>query len=138
VKFKTSPGTIFYQFSIVPDTASTNNFIYNNVLRSSLDSSKVIDNFNNYKFREGTLDNLNSYLDIVYSFLIDVRDTWFYSSYTIIAYAGDKNFKDYFSTAPSVQESDGNFHEPILIFTGDGIGVFASAIRDSIKFSIVK
>jgi hypothetical protein len=136
VNFKASPGTDFYVFSIVPDTASTSNFIYNNVLRSNIDSSDVVNNFNEYKFRDGILDNINSYAGIDFSFTLQAQDIWFYSSYTIIAYAGDTNFKDYFMTAPSVEEFDGNFHEPIQIFNGDGIGVFASAIRYTVKFSI--
>ena len=98
----------------------------------------MIDHFNQYKFRDGEISNLNSYLNISYPFVLNLRDTWFYSSYTIIAYAGDSNFKNYFMTAPAVQEFDGNFHEPIQIFQGDGIGVFASAIRDTIKFTLVK
>ena len=138
VNFKASPGTGFYVFSIVPDSASTSNFIYNNVLRNSIDSSDVVNNFNEYKFRDGILENINSNAGIVFSFTLQLQDTWFYSPYTIIAYAGDVNFKDYFLTAPNVEEFDGNFHEPIPIFTGDGIGVFASAIRDTVKFSIVR
>jgi len=138
VNFITSPGTDFYVFSIVPDTASTSNFIYNNVLRKNIDSSDVVKNFNDFKFRDGILDNINSNAGIDYSFTLQLQDTWFYSTYTIIAYAGDVNFKAYFLTAPNVEEFDGNFHEPIQIFTGAGIGVFASAIRTTVKFSIVR
>jgi hypothetical protein len=138
VNFKTSLGTDFYVFSIVPDTASTSNFIYNNVLRKNIDSSEVADNFNDYKFRHEFLDNINSGAGLDFSLTLQLQDTWFYSTYTIIAYAGDTNFKDYFLTAPNVEEFDGNFHEPIQIFNGSGIGVFASAIRDTVKFSIVR
>jgi hypothetical protein len=137
VSIKASPGTNFYAFSIVPDTASTSNFIYKNVLRSDIDSSDVVNNFNDYKFRDGILDNINSYAETVFTFTLQLQDTWFYSPYTIIAYAGDTNFKEYFMTAPSVEEFDGNFHAPVQIFNGDGIGVFASAIRDTLKFSII-
>ncbi|MHB8578550.1 MAG: hypothetical protein ACYDA4_01665 [Ignavibacteriaceae bacterium] len=137
INFNTSPGTGFYIFSIIPDSASTNNFIYGNIFRSKLDSAKVESNFNDYKFRYETLNNLDSYAGNTYSFILNNRDTWFYSTYTVIAYAGDTNFKDYLLTAPSVQEFDGNFHEPVLIFNGDGIGVFASAIKDTVTFSII-
>jgi hypothetical protein len=136
VNFKASPGTDFYVFSILPDTANTGNFIYNNILRSGIDSSDVANNFDEYKYRSEYLDNINSNAGIDYSLTLQPQDTWFYSTYTIIAYAGDTNFKDYFLTAPSVEEFDGNFHEPIQIFNGDGIGVFASAIRYTVKFSI--
>ncbi len=138
VSFTTSPGTDYYIFSIVPDSASTDNFIYANALRSNEDSNRVADNLNDLKFRYGTLNNIDSYTGQIYSYLVQLNQTWFYSSYTLIAYAGDKNFKDYVMTAPSVQEFDGNFHEPIQIFNGDGIGVFASAIRDTVLFTITK
>jgi hypothetical protein len=138
VKFNPSPGTDFYVFSIVADTSNTSNFIYNNLFRHNIDSSEVADNIARYKYQEGIMNNLNSFSGTVYSFTLNERDTWFYGSYTLVAYAGDQNFKDYFLTAPNVQEFDGNFHEPISIFNGDGIGVFASAIRNTIKFSIVK
>ncbi|MBI2419393.1 MAG: hypothetical protein HYV28_16140, partial [Ignavibacteriales bacterium] len=52
-------------------------------------------------------------------------------------FAGDLNFKNYLLSADS-QEPDGNFHEPVQIFTGDGIGVFASAVKDTLVFSIIK
>jgi hypothetical protein len=138
VVFKVSPGTEFYALSIVSDTANPNNFIYNNVLRNNIDSTDVEKDLNDLRFRRQILDNIDSYSGNTYSLIINVRDTWFYSTYTLTAYAGDTNFKDYFITAPSVQEFDGNFHEPIQIFDGGGIGVFASAIRDTATFSIVK
>ncbi len=138
INFRTSPGTDFYVFSIVPDSAGFNNFIYNNAFRPNLDSVKIANNFNDYKFRYETLNNIDSYSNVTYPFTLNIRDIWFYSSYSVIVYAGDTNFKDYLMTAPSVQEFDGNFHEPILIFNGDGIGVFASAIKDTVTFSITK
>lgn len=138
INYFPSPGTGFYAFSIVPDTASTKNFIYNNNYRDKLDSSKVADNLNDYEFRYGTVDNINSYAGTTYSYNIGTRNTWFYSAYTVIAYACDQNFKDYILTAPTVQEVNGNFHEPIETFQGDGIGVFGSAIADTVRFEIVK
>lgn len=138
INFRTSPGTEFYVFSIVPDSASLNNFIYNNAFRSNLDTVKILNNFNDYKFRYETLNNINSYSNNTYPFTLNIRDMWFYSNYSVIVYAGDTNFKDYLMTAPSVQEFDGNFHEPVLIFNGDGIGVFASAIKDTVTFSITR
>lgn len=138
VTFKTSPGTDYYIFSIVPDSASTANFIYANALRSNEDSAKVANDLNDLKFRYGTVNNIDSYTGQTYTYSVQLNQTWFYGSYTLIAYAGDTNFKDYVMTAPSVQEFDGNFHEPIPIFNGDGIGVFASAIRDTVRFTIIK
>jgi hypothetical protein len=138
VKYVPSPGTGFYSFSIVPDTASTANFIYNNNLRRKLTPTDVANDLNQYEFRYGNVNNIDSYSNLTYSFFITSRNTWFYSSYTVVAYACDENFKDYLLTSPSVQEIDGNFHEPIETFQGDGIGVFGSAISDTVKFSIIK
>lgn len=136
--FVPSPGTSFYAFSIVPDSAGTGNFIYNNLFRQNIDSADVAKNLNNLKF-QGTLeDGLDSHYAGIFSLHIRSSQTWFYGKYTVIGYAGDSNFKDYVLTAPSVQEADGNFHEPILIFRGDGIGVFASAIADTATFTILK
>lgn len=136
--FRTSPGTDFYAFSIVPDSAGPGNFIYNNLFRKNLDSADVVKNLNDFKFQGAVEDGINSYATSPYSLPIHSSETWFYGKYTIVAYAGDSNFKDYVLTAPSVQEADGNFHEPILIFKGNGIGVFASAIADTATFTILK
>jgi hypothetical protein len=139
VNYVPSQGTGFYVFSIIPDTTNTKNFIYNNNnLRKTLDSSDVANNLNQYKFRYGVVDNIDSYLNKIYTYNISSRNTWFYSSYIVIAYACDENFKDFILTAPNVQEIDGNFHEPVEIFQGDGIGVFGSAIADTLSFTIIK
>ena len=136
--FLPSPGTGFYAFSIVPDTATTANFIYNNVFRNNLDSAKVAKNLNNFKFNGAIESGINSYSATAFALPIRSDETWFYGKYTVVGYAGDSNFKDYVLTAPSVQEPDGNFHEPVLIFKGDGIGVFASAIADTATFTITR
>jgi hypothetical protein len=52
-------------------------------------------------------------------------------------YAGDNNFKDYVLTVSNVQQPDGNFIEPRMYLTGDGIGIFGSAIRDTVTFNLV-
>ena len=138
IDYNPSPGTGFYAFSIVPDTAATTNFIYNNTLRKNIDTTDVSDRLNEYRFRYGTVDNINSNAGINFSYYITNRNTWFYSSYTVVAYACDENFKDFLLTSPNVQEVDGNFHEPIETFQGDGIGVFGSAIADTLRFTIIK
>ncbi len=138
INYVPSPGTGFYAFSIVPDTANTGNFIYNNSLRKNIDSSDVSDRLNEYRFRYGTVDNINSNASIMYAYYVTERNTWFYSSYTVVAYACDENFKDFLITSPNVQEVDGNFHEPVETFQGDGIGVFGSAISDTLRFTIVR
>ncbi len=138
VSFLTSPGTGFYAFSIVPDSAGTGNFIYDNVYRNKLDSSEVAKDLNDLKFRDEIDHNIDSYSGMQYLLPISSSNTWFYGKYTVVGYAGDTNFEDYVLTAPNVQQLDGNFHEPVLIFQGDGIGVFASAIVDTATFTIMK
>lgn len=138
IQFKTSAATDLYIFSIVPDTASIENFIYNNPYQPDIKTSDLEKNFNEFKFKYEILSDLNSYTDSTYLHSLQKYDYWFYSSYTITAYAGDRNFRYYLMTAPNVQEFDGNFHEPIEIFQGDGIGVFASAIRETIRLTIYK
>ncbi len=139
INFQTSPGTVFYSFSFVPDSASPNNFIYNNNgERKKLSASDVANNLNQYKFRYGNVNNVDSYSSAEQSYSVTSRSTWFYSSYTVVAYACDENMKDYLLTAPNVQEVNGNFHEPIETFQGDGIGVFGSSVTDTVRFAIVK
>lgn len=139
IRYLPSPGTGFYAFSIVSDTATTRNFIYNNgILGKKLDSAGVAKNLNQYRFQYGTVDNINSHSNIPYTFYVNSRRTLFYGSYTVVAYACDQNLKDFLLTAPNVQEVGGNFHEPVEIFQGDGIGVFGSAIADTVIFTISK
>jgi hypothetical protein len=138
VEFTTSPGTDLYIFSIIPDSAGVKNFIYDNPYLPELDSSDVSDDFNNYRFQANTVADINSYNDNIYCFKVKGYDTWFYSPYTMTVYAGDKNFRYYLFTAQDVKEFDGNFHEPIQIFEGDGIGVFASAIKETVHFRITR
>ena len=138
IDFKTSPGTDIYIFSIIADTANLGNFIFDNKLFPDIDTSQIVDQFNDYRYQYNMISGIDSFSGQDYSYTIQPYQLWFYSSYTVTAYAGDENFKFYLVTAPDVQEFDGNFHEPIQIFEGDGIGVFASAIKETVKFAIVK
>ena len=65
-------------------------------------------------------------------------DTWFYGRYRAIMYAGDQNFKYYFTTHEDVQDIDGNLYEPKFNIDGDGIGVFGSFIADTVYFEIIR
>lgn len=138
VNLSPSPGTSFYAFSIVADMATAENFIYDNQYTPKFDSATVAENLNGFRFQYDAMSDINSYGNNIYPFMVRGYHTWFYGSYTMIVYAGDDNFRYYLFTSTSVQEPDGNFHEPIETFEGDGIGVFASAIRDTVKFSISK
>lgn len=138
IGFLPSPGTSFYAFSIVPDSANTGNFIYDNLYRQNLDSADVAKRLNDLKFQGLVEQGIDPTYTGLLTLHIRSSETWFYGKYTVVGYAGDSNFKDYVLTAPSVQEADGNFHEPVQIFTGDGIGVFASAVADTATFTITK
>ena len=73
--------------------------------------------------------------------LSSMRVNWFglpfVGRYRAIVYAADGNFKDFFLTHATVQDIDGNFHEPILHVEGDGVGVFGSAIVDTVYFEVL-
>jgi hypothetical protein len=136
--FLPSRGCDFYVFAVIADSASTGNFIYNNTFNSNIDSIDLQKDLNNYKTQFDAVTDIDSYVNKIHSFNVPPYMTWFYSSYKTFVYAGDKNFRDYLFSVPNVKEFDGNFHEPVQIFTGDGIGAFASAIRDTVVFNIVK
>lgn len=138
VNFTTSPGVDFYALSIMADSAKVDNFIYENTFLKTQSREDVEKSFNNYKFQSKFFANLQSEVSKPYLFSIEDYDYWFYSPYTVIGYAGDVNFRSFALSAGQVQEFDGNFHEPIRIFNNDGIGVFASAIKDTLKFKVVK
>jgi hypothetical protein len=135
--FELSPGTDFYGFSIVPEVATAENYIYENPYEPNVDPEDVEDNLNAYKFQFAFLINVDSYGVDTMAYKVRPLDYWFYTNYTVIAYAGDRNFRNYVMTAKNVQEFDGNFHEPVIHFEGDGIGIFGSAVKDTLTFSII-
>jgi len=135
--FSTSPGTDFYTFSIRADNPTLDNFIYDNPYIPNLERKDVEDAFNDYRYQYNLLLNVDSYSAAPIGYEILGLDTWFYTSYTVIVYAGDRNFKDYLLTAKDVQQPDGNFVEPKFHFSGDGIGIFGSAIRDTLTFNLL-
>jgi hypothetical protein len=138
IDFKTSPGTGLYIFSIIADSANLKSFIFDNPYMPNLDSSDVKKGLNQFRFQSNMISDINSFSDNTYKYQFQGWDTWFYSPYTVTVYAGDNNFRNYFLTAQETKEFDGNFHEPIQIFEGDGIGVFASAIKETVKLTITK
>jgi hypothetical protein len=136
-RFTPSPGTDFYVFSIIPESASIENFIYDNPFLPNLEISDVEENLDDFRFQFDVVINANSAPGTIHTYEVHGLDTWFYSSYKVIVYAGDKNFKDYVLTASNVQQFDGNFIDPRMYLTGDGIGIFGSAIRDTVIFNLV-
>ncbi|MGE5681075.1 MAG: DUF4249 family protein [Bacillota bacterium] len=134
INFVPSENCDFYAVSIVPQQADLNSFIYDNAYFKP-DSSNIRDNFDNYKYQFRWIQNVNPKAPGT-DYRIEWFDLWFYGQYKVIVYAADKNFADYVVTNKSVQEMDGNFHEPKLHIDGQGIGVFGSAIADTVYLKI--
>lgn len=133
IKFKPSEGATFYMFTINSSHPSISNFIFENPY-IELDTSYVIENFNTFSPRYVWIMNMAP--DEIYSYDFNWLNFWFYDSYDIIAYAGDKNYHYFMATYGNVQEIDGNFHEPKFNITGDGIGYFGSAIMEHIFIEV--
>ena len=129
-----SPGTTFYRTSVKSSDASTETFIYDNPF-TEVDAQDVQDDINAYMYN--------------YNWIMDTPETpgtslfslywinfWFYGEYQIIVYAADKNYEYFLETYNDVMEDDGNFHEARFSFEGDGIGVFGSAIADTVYVTV--
>jgi hypothetical protein len=136
--FKPSPGTDFYAFSVVPENANLDNFIYDNVYAPDIKREELEEDFNDYYYQMEAIINVDSYSDATVTYKIPGFNTWFYTDYKVIVYAGDKNFKDFIITANDVQEADGNFIEPAFHFEGDGIGIFGSAVTGNVYFTLTR
>ncbi|MBN2572826.1 MAG: DUF4249 family protein [Ignavibacteriales bacterium] len=137
IKFNPSPSTDFYIFSIIADSASPNNFIYDNPFIPNLSKEDVEKNFNNFLYQYRYLQNILPDPNKTYELKVEVYDAWFYGPYRVIVYACDQNFKDYFLSNQFLQQFDGNFNEPRKIMQNDGIGIFGSAIVDTVRFTII-
>ena len=133
ITFERSAGTDFYALSLTALDADAAAFIYDN----PFGEEDVLDDFDDFKFTYSWIQDTpkeagESSLEIFWFF------TWFYGDYQAIVYAADRNFKDFLQTHNEVQEIDGNFHEPAFHIEGDGIGVFGSAIADTVYFKMLK
>lgn len=136
ITFTPSPGTNFYLFSMVSLNASDSSFIYNNPY-VEVNTKDVIEQLDRFKYQMRWLQNINSQgTSIKYD--LDWIHFWFYGEYRIIVYACDENFRLFVQTYKNVQEFDGNFHEPRINIKGDGIGIFGSAIADTVYLNIKK
>lgn len=121
--------------SITAMDASLNNYIYDNAYSSETDTQKIKDNWDDlrqsYGWQQGIAPGTPN-------FNMDVEwySIYFYGKYRVVIYAADRNFFHYFLSAKSVMEQDGNFHEPKMYIDGEGIGVFGSAVKDTVYFTI--
>ena len=139
IAFRRSPGIDFYVLSIKALDASASTYIYDNSFTKN-DSSDV-----RFFFRElvtayewgQSLPTDPDQEPVISTQSIRWRALQFYGRYRAIIYAADQNFKDFFLTHSTTQELDGNFHAPAFHIEGDGVGVFGSAIADTVFFEVL-
>lgn len=136
VAFKRSPTTTFYVMSIVALEASRANFITENLYGITVDDidDEMLERF---KYQSRWVEVFYEGVSTHYA-EISWLQIWFYGRYQAILYAGDKNFKDYYLTHSRIQDIDGNLYEPKFHFEGDGIGIFGSAIADTVYFEVIR
>jgi len=138
VAYKQSNNSDFFLLSVSALDASIETFIYENPfgfdIKDALEDEAKIENFQ-YSARWTSPENQNGGLSIIE---ISWFQLWFYSPYRLVLYAGDANFYHFFATHRSVQSVDGNLHEPLFHIDGDGIGVFGSAVIDTLSLNILK
>jgi len=136
VVFEQSPDASFYLLSMDAMDASLETFIYENPfgfdIQDALDGGATINDFK-YRARWTRPENKSGDYSLIEVnwFLI-----WFYGRHRLLLYAGDQNFFHFYNTHRNVQEIDGNLHEPLFDIDGDGIGVFGSAVTDTIYLNI--
>ena len=137
-----SPSSDSYVLSVVALDASLDTFIENNIFGiekkrfDELDDSDELKFFNflkyQYQWHQTQKGAGQSELDVEYF------STWFYGPYRLILYAADENFTDFLLTHNMIQELDGNLLEPKFHMEGDGIGVFGSAIADTVFVEVLR
>ena len=138
VAYRQSPDAAFYLLSVAGLDASVESFIYENPvgtdIRKAMERGANIEDFQ-YRAKWTRPENSSGGLSIIE---INWYMIWFYGRYRLILYAGDRNFYHFYSTHRNVQEPDGNLHQPLFDIEGDGIGVFGSAVTDTVYLNILK
>lgn len=135
-----SPGTSFYAISMVALDADYETFATENPYGLSFDDVDEADRddlLQDLKHEQRWIQTQANGTGMNY-FDVSWLDAWFYGKYRAIVYAGDDNFKNYFLTHADVQDIDGNLYEPKFNIEGDGIGVFGSAIADTVFYEVLK
>ena len=136
IVFERSPSITQYPASIIALDASESTFITENAFGFPEDQLFEDNNFELLKYQNMWYEEQKgagqSGIDIEWFSI------WFYGRYRLILYAADQNFTDYFITHQQIQDIDGNLWEPVFHFEGDGIGVFGSAIADTVYFEITR
>ena len=136
VMFDRSPGTNFYLTTVLAIDADVSNFVYDNPFTDA-NEDDVRNDFNDYRYewewiQDTPLTPGQSNKEIFWF------ELWFYSRYEVVIFAADENYQDFLRTYNDVQEIDGNFHEPVFHIDGDGIGVFGSAVTDTVMVTVVQ
>jgi hypothetical protein len=138
IAYRQSDNSAFFLLAISALDASIETFIYENPfgfdIKDALEDDAKIENFQ-YQSRWTRPQNQDSGISILeYSWF----QMWFYGPYRLVLYAGDENFYHFYATHRTVQSIDGNLHEPLFHIEGDGIGVFGSAVIDTLSLNILK
>ena len=137
VVFDRAPDTDSYVSSIVALDGDKATFIEDNTVglkKDILDEGNHLQNLvHQGQWTQTHLNNTDGA-----SFEVEWLTIWFYGRYRLVLYAADKNYTDYFLTHKYIQDMDGNLLEPKFHFEGDGIGVFGSAVPDTVYFEILR
>ncbi|MCC7429657.1 DUF4249 family protein [bacterium] len=117
------------------------NFIYQNIFSVFNDTTKL-DSTEWRDFAEA-MRNSHYTLDFDDGFSLSHQliwfTVWFYTTYDVVVYACDENYFDYARVLTvGNQDPDGNFTEIKNHFEGNGIGVFAGVVSDTIQIKITK
>lgn len=138
VAYQQSDNAAFYLLSISALDATLQTFIYENPfdfdIREALEEDAQIEDFQ-YQARWTRPENQAGDFSVIEVTWFQI---WFYGPYRLIVYAGDTNFYHFYNTHRNVQQIDGNLHEPLFEIDGDGIGVFGSAVIDTVYLNILK
>ena len=136
LEIERSPGTTFYLYTILALDADTSTFVYDNPF-SNEEPRDVLDDLDDYRYEYQWIQNTPSHAGRSHM-PIFWFDLWFYSDYQVVVWGADHNYSDWLSTYNDVMEEDGNFHEPISHIEGDGIGVFGSAVTDTVYLRVTR
>lgn len=140
ITFRRSPGTDFYAFSIIALEADTSTFIYpprNPYIFGNVKAKDVQENLYDLLYSNDEVFNTPKDEGVM-SRELEWFHVMFFGRYRVIVYAGDLNMKNYYFTFKNVMEMDGNLHEPVFNIDGNGIGVFGSAITDTLYFNVLR
>jgi len=138
ILFDQSQQAWFYTLSTTALDTSLNSFITENPF--GVEPEKVLEDGGSmedfmYSSRWKRPDNENQEQT---SFDLSWYSFWFYGTYRLVLYAGDRNFYHYYATHKNVMGMDGNLHEPIFNIEDEGIGFFGSAIVDTAYINVLR